>query len=116
MECAGEVGTKCSCHAPRLPRNAQEGSKLFSLEPKRAPTSSEWKLPPTTGRDSGLDPKNEGAAPGVAYGRPAGKDTGAKISRGNRLRSRLSRDHRDSALTGTPPQRRRSPLLAPERK
>src|SRR5204863_1895784 len=41
MECAGEVGAKCSCHAPRLPRNAQEGSKLFSLEAKRALTSSE---------------------------------------------------------------------------
>src|SRR5438067_12612315 len=63
MECASEVGAKCSCHAPRLPRNAQEGSKLFSLEPKRAPTSSERKLPPTTGRDSGLSPKKEGAAP-----------------------------------------------------
>src|SRR5207248_836845 len=63
MECASEVGAKCSCHVPRLPRNSQEGPKLFPLEPKRAPTSSEWKPPPTTGRHSGLDPKKEGTAP-----------------------------------------------------
>src|SRR5205823_12026385 len=63
MECASEVGAKCSCRAPRLPRYAPEGSKLFSLEPKRVPTSSERKLPPTTGRDDGLDPKKEGMAP-----------------------------------------------------
>src|SRR5205823_4008425 len=66
MECAGEVGAKCSCHAPRLPRDGQEGSKLFTLEPKRGQTSSERKLPATTGRDSGLGPKKEGAAPRVA--------------------------------------------------
>src|SRR5205814_3855255 len=44
MECASEVRAKCSCHAPRIPRDAEEGSKLFSLERKRAQTSSERKL------------------------------------------------------------------------
>src|SRR5438477_11265756 len=71
MECASEVGAKCSCHAPRLPRNSQEGPKLFTLEPKEALTSSERKLPPTTGRHRGLDSKKEGVIRIWAYSQEA---------------------------------------------
>src|SRR2546423_4763649 len=63
MECARGVGAKCAWHAPRLPRNSQEGPKLFPLEPKRAQTSSERKLLHPTGRHSGLEPKKRRCGP-----------------------------------------------------
>src|SRR5947209_13456785 len=44
MDRAGEIGTKCSCHAPRLPRMIRHSEESPRRSENRVGNSSEWKI------------------------------------------------------------------------